>query len=108
MAKDILARMKERAPSFTKGQRAIAGYILDTFEKAAFLTAGRLGRAVGVSESTVVRFAMELGYDGYPSMQKELQELVLKRLTAVQRMEVAQDRLKNQDVVDAVLAVVIN
>ena len=103
MAKDILARMKERAPSFTKGQRAIAGYILDTFEKAAFLTAGRLGRAVGVSESTVVRFAMELGYDGYPSMQKELQELVLKRLTAVQRMEVAQDRLKNQDVVDAVL-----
>ena len=46
MAKDILARMKERAPSFTKGQRAIAGYILDTFEKAAFLTAGRLGRAV--------------------------------------------------------------
>ena len=54
MAKDILARMKERAPSFTKGQRAIAGYILDTFEKAAFLTAGRLGRAVGVSESTAI------------------------------------------------------
>ena len=101
MAKDILARMKERALRLYKGQRAIelAFWILE----CRLLTAGRLGRAVGVSESTVVRFAMELGYDGYPSMQKELQELVLKRLTAVQRMEVAQDRLKNQDVVDAVL-----
>lgn len=103
MAKDILARMKERAPSFTKGQRAIAGYILDTFEKAAFLTAGRLGRAVGVSESTVVRFAMELGYDGYPSMQKALQEMILNKLTSVQRIEVAQERMGDQDVLALVL-----
>ena len=78
-------------------------YIMNTYEKAAFLTAVRLGRAVGVSESTVVRFAMELGYDGYPSMQRDLQELVLKRLNSVQRIEVACDRLKDQDVVDTVL-----
>ncbi len=76
---------------------------MNTYEKAAFLTAVRLGRAVGVSESTVVRFAMELGYDGYPSMQRDLQELVLKRLNSVQRIEVACDRLKDQDVVDTVL-----
>lgn len=93
MTRDILAQLREKAPSFSKGQRAIANYIMNTYEKAAFLTAVRLGRAVGVSESTVVRFAMELGYDGYPSMQRDLQELVLKRLNSVQRIEVACDRL---------------
>ena len=103
MTRDILAQLREKAPSFSKGQRAIANYIMNTYEKAAFLTAVRLGRAVGVSESTVVRFAMELGYDGYPSMQRDLQELVLKRLNSVQRIEVACDRLKDQDVVDTVL-----
>lgn len=103
MARDVLAQMKEQYPSFSKGQRAIANYIQNTFEKAAFLTAARLGQAVGVSESTVVRFAMELGYDGYPSMQKELQALVLNRLTSVQRMEVARDRLQDGDLVDTIL-----
>ena len=103
MAKDLLARMKERAPSFTKGQRAIAGYILDTFEKAAFLTAGRLGRAVGVSESTVVRFAMELGYDGYPSMQRALQEMIRSRLTSTQRIQAADNLFGGQDVLSAVI-----
>ncbi len=103
MARDVLAQIKKQYPSFSKGQRAIANYIQNTFEKAAFLTAARLGQAVGVSESTVVRFAMELGYDGYPSMQKELQALVLNRLTSVQRMEVARDRLQDGDLVDTIL-----
>lgn len=103
MTKDILLYLKENGASLSKGQRAIANYIAESYEKAAFLTAGRLGRAAGVSESTVVRFAMELGYDGYPSMQKDLQELVLKKINSVQRIEVAQDRLGDQDVVRTVL-----
>src|SRR5699024_2061934 len=69
----------------------------------AFMTASRLGRTVNVSESTVVRFAAELGYDGYPSMQKSLQKMIRNRLTSVQRMEVANDRLGDQDVLTSVL-----
>ena len=67
------------------------------------MTASKLGKKVGVSESTVVRFAVELGYDGYPSMQKAIQEMVLNRLTSVQRIEVANDRMEGQDVVSTVL-----
>ena len=67
------------------------------------MTANKLGKTVGVSESTVVRFAVELGYDGYPKMQKALQEMVLNRLTSVQRIEVANDRIGDQDVVSMVL-----
>lgn len=103
MENDILSILQSRAASFSKGQRMIAKYILEYYDKAAFMTANRLGRAVGVSESTVVRFAVELGYDGYPSMQKALQEMVLNRLTSVQRIEVANDRIGDQDVVSMVL-----
>ena len=67
------------------------------------MTASRLGKVVGVSESTVVRFAVELGYDGYPEMQKAMQEMVMNRLTSVQRIEVANDRIGNQDVLAKVL-----
>lgn len=100
---DILTILQSRMPEFSKGQRRLAQYILDFYDKAAFLTASRLGKAVGVSESTVVRFAVELGYDGYPSMQKAMQEMVVNRLTSVQRMEVANDRIGGQDVVYKVL-----
>lgn len=103
MSEDILAVLQKRAPTFSKGQRLLAGYILEFYDKAAFMTASRLGKAVGVSESTVVRFAVELGYDGYPSMQKAMQEMVLNRLTSVQRIEVANDRIGDQDVVSMVL-----
>ncbi|MFR1259217.1 MAG: MurR/RpiR family transcriptional regulator [Oscillospiraceae bacterium] len=81
----------------------MANYILESYDKAAFMTASRLGKMVEVSESTVVRFAVELGFDGYPSMQKTLQELVRNKLTSVQRIEVTNDRLGNQDVVSTVL-----
>mgnify|MGYP000390649245 FL=1 len=77
--------------------------ILTNYDKAAFMTASRLGKTVGVSESTVVRFAVELGYEGYPEMQKTLQELVRNKLTSVQRIEVASDQFGNQDVVASVL-----
>ena len=103
MNQDILAVLQEKMPEFSKGQRRIAQYISETYDKAAFMTANRLGKAVGVSESTVVRFAVDLGFDGYPSMQKAMQEMVLNRLTSVQRIEVANDRLGDQDVVSMVL-----
>ena len=103
MNNDILELLEEKAPTFSKGQRAIAKYITESYDKAAFLTASKLGKTVGVSESTVVRFAVELGYDGYPSMQKAMREMVLNRLTSVQRIEVANDRIGDQDVASMVL-----
>ena len=103
MNRDILDILQEKAPTFSKGQRKIAQYITECYDKAAFMTANRLGRTVGISESTVVRFAVDLGFDGYPSMQKAMQEMVLNRLTSVQRIEVASGRYGDQDVVSMVL-----
>ena len=103
MNEDILSVLEEKAPTFSKGQRKIAAYLTEYYDKAAFMTASRLGKAVGISESTVVRFAVELGYDGYPSMQKAMQEMVLNRLTSVQRIGVANDRMGDQDVLSTVL-----
>lgn len=103
MKDDILSILEEKGPTFSKGQRRIAGYITDSYDKAAFMTASRLGKTVGVSESTVVRFAVELGFDGYPDMQKAMQEMVMNRLTSVQRIEVANDRIGNQDILTKVL-----
>lgn len=103
MSDDIFAVLQSRAHSLSKGQRLIAKYITEAYDKAAFMTASKLGKIVGVSESTVVRFAVELGYDGYPSMQKAMQEMVLNRLTSVQRIGVANDRIGNQDVLSMVL-----
>ena len=103
MNQDFLSVLKEKSPSFSKGQRRIAAYITEAYDKAAFMTANRLGKTVGVSESTVVRFAVDLGYDGYPSMQKALQEMVVNRLTAAQRIEVTNDRMVGQNVLSMVL-----
>ena len=108
MASDILTTIHDQLRTFSKGQKLIANYILQSYDKAAFMTASRLGKTVGVSESTVVRFAVELGFDGYPSMQRTLQELVRNKLTSVQRIEVANDRIGNQDVVSTVLQAVID
>ncbi len=103
MRDDILSILKSKSGEFSKGQRRIADYITEYYDKAAFMTASRLGNTVNVSESTVVRFATELGYDGYPSMQKAMQEMVLNRLTSVQRIGVTNDRLGDQDVISMVL-----
>ena len=103
MNQDILALIQENMDTFTKGQKRIAAFILDSYDKAAFMTASRLGKKVGVSESTVVRFAAELGYDGYPDMQKSLQKMIRNRLTSVQRIEVTNDRIGDQDLVSMVL-----
>lgn len=96
----VLARGSSK---FSKGQRVIAKYILNNYDKAAFMTAGKLGRIVGVSESTVVRFAAELGYDGYPSMRKALQEMIRHRLTSVQRIEVAKSMIDDTDLVKSII-----
>lgn len=103
MNTDILSLLQKKSSAFSKGQRLLAQYITESYDKAAFMTANRLGNVVGVSESTVVRFAVELGYDGYPEMQKAMQDMVLNRLTSVQRIGVASDRIGNQDVVSTVL-----
>lgn len=103
MSHDILSVLQEKSPTFSKGQRRIAKYITEAYDKAAFMTANKLGKTVGVSESTVVRFAVDLGFDGYPSMQKAMQEMVLNRLTSVQRLGVANDRLGDRDVISTVI-----
>lgn len=104
MDKDILSVMLKENSGFSKGQRMIAKYILENYDKAAFMTAGKLGKTVGVSESTVVRFAAELGYDGYPGMRKALQEMIRSRLTSVQRIEVAKDLIDDKNILKSVLS----
>ncbi len=103
MAADILTTIHSQMDTLSKGQRRIAEYIAESYDKAAFMTANRLGKMVNVSESTVVRFAVELGFDGYPSMQKALQEVVRNKLTSVQRIGVTNDRFGDQDYVSMVL-----
>ncbi len=104
MDKDILALISRDNSGFSKGQRLIAKYILENYDKAAFMTAGKLGKTVGVSESTVVRFAAELGYDGYPGMRKALQEMIRSRFTSVQRIEAAKDLIDDRNILKAVLS----
>ena len=103
MNSDILTLIQNGMVHFSKGQKLIANYIMNSYDKAAFMTASKLGKTVNVSESTVVRFALELGYDGYPSMQKALQEMIRNKLTSVQRIEVANDRFGNQEILSMVL-----
>ncbi len=103
MMNDLITKIQSELPGFSKGQKQIARFILEHYDKAAFMTASRLGVTVGVSESTVVRFATELGYDGYPHLQRALQEMIRNKLTSVQRMEVAGDRMGGRDVLQTVL-----
>lgn len=100
---NLLTQINDRMSKFSKGQKLIAGFITEHYDKAAFMTASKLGTTVGVSESTVVRFATELGYDGYPKMQKAMQEMIRDKLTSVQRIEVTKNRLGGSDVLSNVL-----
>ena len=87
---------------FSKGQKLIAKYIEEHYDKVAFMTASKLGATVGVSESTVVRFATEIGYTGYPELQQAMQEMIRNKLTSVQRMEVTASRIGDADILDSV------
>lgn len=100
---DMIQRIQENMNEMSKGQKLIANYIINHYEKAAFMTAAKLGEVVGVSESTVVRFAIELGYEGYPKLQKMLQELIKSKLTAVQRIQVSSNRISEDNILKSVL-----
>lgn len=101
---DLITAIKNRTAAFSKSQRMIGDYILSHYDKAAYMTAAKLGVAVGISESTVVRFAVELGYDGYPEMQKSLQSYIKNKLTAIQRIEIASDQTDHANVLKSVLS----
>ena len=103
MKRNLLKEIKDRMPTFSKGQKLISVYILDNYDKAAYMTAAKLGAIVNVSESTVVRFAIELGFDGYPEFQHSLQEIVRTKLTSFQRIEVTNNIIGDGDVLTKVL-----
>ena len=103
MKEDLLQQIEQMMPTFSKSQKLIANYILNHYEKAAYMTALKLGNAVNVSESTVVRFAIELGYEGYPQLQRSLQSHIKNRLTSIQRMDVTRSRIGDLDPIEGVL-----
>ncbi len=103
MKRNLLKEIKDRMPTFSKGQKLISVYILENYDKAAYMTAAKLGAIVNVSESTVVRFAIELGFDGYPDFQHSLQEIVRTKLTSFQRIEVTNNIIGDGDVLTKVL-----
>lgn len=100
---ELLNGIKEHYESFSKGQKLLADYIINNYDKAVFLTAAKLGKTVGVSESTVVRFATQLGYKGYPGFQKALEEMVRNKLNSIQRMEVTYGRISQMEILETVL-----
>lgn len=100
---DLLNRINKYYSKMSKGQKLLATYITDNYDKAVFLTAAKMGDIVGVSESTVVRFAMSLGYKGYPEFQKALEELVRHKLNSVQRMDVTYGRISQSEILETVL-----
>lgn len=103
MKQSVLHNIRASRDGFSKGQKRIADYILNNYDKAAFMTAAKLGQTAQVSESTVVRFAAELGYPGYPAMQKALQEIIRGKLTSVQRIQASQDQMTGDDILAAVM-----
>jgi DNA-binding MurR/RpiR family transcriptional regulator len=102
MAQDISQRIKELYPTFSKGHKKISSVVLNDYDKIAYMTASKLGKYVGISESTVVRFADELGYAGYSEFQKAVQELVRTRLTPNQRIDITKQRIGMGDIIDSV------
>ena len=100
---ELINRINEKYSSMSKGQKLLSTYITDNYDKAVFLTAEKLGKVVGVSESTVVRFATHLGYRGYPEFQKALEELVRNKLNSIQRMEVTYGRISQSKILETVL-----
>ena len=100
---DLTRRINECYGSLSKGQKILASYITDNYDKAVFLTAAKMGQVVGVSESTVVRFATHLGYKGYPEFQKALEEMVRNKLNSIQRMEVTYGRISQSHILETVL-----
>ncbi len=103
MSKSLLSKIEDIYPSLSKSHKKIADFVLNNYEKAAYYTAAKLGAETDISESTVVRFAMHLGFEGYPEFQDALQEDIKGQLTSLQRMEVASYRMSGEDVLTKVL-----
>ncbi|MDD5604082.1 MAG: MurR/RpiR family transcriptional regulator, partial [Eubacteriales bacterium] len=95
--------ISDLVPSLSKGHKRIAAFIIDHYDKASYMTAAKIGEATGVSESTVVRFACEMGFDGYPALQKTLKETVKNKLTSMQRIEVSSAKIKEEGILKSVL-----
>ncbi len=100
---DLIKKIESALPKMSKGHKLIAAFILEHYDKAAYMTASKLGATVGISESTVVRFADELGFDGYPALQHSLREIVRNKLTTLQRIEITNNRIGNNDILDKVV-----
>ena len=100
---NLISLMNEKLADMSKGQKKLAAYILANFDKAVFLTAAKLGKEVGVSESTVIRFATLLGYKGFPEFHKALEKVVQGKLNSIERLEVSTGKMKRQEVLEAVL-----
>lgn len=104
MSSSLLSKIEKIYPTLSKSHKKIASYILEHYDKAAFMTAATLGKTVDISESTVVRFATQLGFEGYPELQKALQEMIKNKLTAIQRMEVTSVNMMDENALDNVLS----
>lgn len=100
---DILARISEHYDSMSKSHKAIAAFITEHYDQAVFMTAAKLGETLGISESTVVRFASGIGYDGYPQFQKALEECVKGKLNSVQKMDAKYGRSSQSEILTSVL-----
>lgn len=102
--KNVLKQIEESYSSFSKGQKKIADYVINQYDKAAYTTAAKLGKEVDVSESTVVRFAVALGYEGFPELQSALREIIKTKLTALQRFEILSEKMDNADVLSKIMS----
>ena len=100
---ELIGRIEAKYEKMSKGQKRLAEYVKENYDKAVFLTAAKMGQVVGVSESTVVRFATHLGYKGYPEFQKALEEMVRNKLNSIQRMEVTYGRISQSKILESVL-----
>ncbi|MDR0947127.1 MAG: MurR/RpiR family transcriptional regulator [Ruminococcus sp.] len=103
MSNNLIEHISEKIPEMSKGHKKISNYIIENTDKAAFMTAAKLGEITGVSESTVVRYAMILGFDGYPELLTALREYIGSKLTSVQRMNVMNDRIGSSDVLEKII-----
>ncbi len=102
---NLVERIERKKKEFSKGQKRLAAYLLEYYDKAAFFTAQKLGKEAGVSESTVVRFAYQLEYEGYPQLQQELRVMAKRQSNSIQRLELAKDRFDNDDLLPKILQI---
>ena len=102
--RNLLKQIEESYPSFSKGQKKIADYVISQYDKAAYITAAKLGKEVDVSESTVVRFATALGYEGFPELQSDLREIIKNKLTSLQRFEIISGKMENEDILSKIMS----